>query len=190
MARHLEFDPTEAIAFAVEAFWQFGYGQLSAGKIAEAMAVAKSSLYNTYGSKRELFLESIDHYASNQRSKLLQRASGENVGTVLRQLLLEVVSDNHAGRGCLLANTASEFGSSDDEVRQRVKAGFDGMIEAFANLVQVGQMTGQFSSMVDARRYAAVLVTGVSGLRTLVKCGYSADELECVVESLLAGLVD
>ncbi|MDQ2988377.1 MAG: TetR/AcrR family transcriptional regulator, partial [Pseudomonadota bacterium] len=104
MARHLEFDRTEVLARAVDAFWRVGYEALPALEIAQAMGVAKSSLYNTFGSKRNLFIESVDHYASSQRSKLVARASSENAGVLLRQILLEVVSDNHSGRGCFLVN--------------------------------------------------------------------------------------
>lgn len=189
MARHLEFDRTEVVARAVDAFWRSGYESLPALEIAAAMGVAKSSLYNTFGSKRELFLESVDHYANSQRSKLIARASNENPGVLLRQMLLEVVSDNNAGRGCLLVNTAAEFGMRDAEVCQHVKAGFDGMTDAFANLIRAGQEAGQFKPGVDPRQYAVILIAGISGLRVLAKGGCSADELNPVIENMLAGLM-
>ncbi|WP_124381520.1 TetR/AcrR family transcriptional regulator [Ralstonia sp. SET104] len=190
MARHLEFDRTEVIARAVDAFWRFGYDPLSAMEIAEAMGVAKSSLYNTFGSKRDLFLESVDHYANSQRSKLVARAGSENAGGLLREILLEVVSGNNAGRGCLLVNTAAEFGARDGEVCQHVKAGFNGMMDAFANLIRAGQEAGQFKSGVNPHQYAVILVTAISGLRVLAKGGCSADELNPVIENILAGLME
>ena len=190
MARHLEFDRTEVVALAVDAFWRVGYEPLPALEIAEAMGVAKSSLYNTFGSKRNLFIESLDHYADSQRSKLVACSQSENVGVLLRQMLLEVVSDNNAGRGCLLVNTAAEFGARDGEVRQHVKAGFDGMIDAFATLIRAGQEAGQIKSGVNPQQYAVILVTGISGLRVLVKGGCSAVELNPVIENMLAGLLE
>lgn len=190
MARHLEFDRTEVVARAVDAFWRFGYESLPALEIAEAMGVAKSSLYNTFGSKRDLFLESVDHYANTQRAKLAARICSENPEVLLRQMLLEVVSDNSAGRGCLLVNTAAEFGTRDGEVCQHVKAGFDGMIQAFVNLIRAGQEAGQFKCGVNPCQYAVILIAGISGLRVLAKAGCSADELHPVLENLLAGLVE
>lgn len=190
MARHLEFDRIEVLSRAVDAFWRFGYEPLPALEIAQAMGVAKSSLYNTFGSKRNLFIESVDHYANSQRSKLVARSSSENAGALLRQLLLEVVSENSAGRGCLLVNTAAEFGARDGEVRQHVKAGFDGMMDAFANLIRAGQEAGQFKPGVNPGQYAVIIVTGISGLRVLAKAGCSADELNPVIENMLAGLFE
>lgn len=188
MARHLEFDRTEVVARAVDAFWRFGYASLSALEVADAMGVAKSSLYNTFGSKRDLFLESVDHYANAQRSKLAARVDSENPEALLRRILLEAVTDNNAGRGCLLVNTAAEFGARDGELRRYVKAGFDGMIDAFADLIRAGQALGQFKAGVNPSQYAVILVAGISGLRILAKCGCSADELNPVIENLLAGL--
>jgi TetR/AcrR family transcriptional repressor of nem operon len=185
----LEFDRTEVVARAVDAFWQAGYDSLPALELADAMGVAKSSLYNTFSSKRNLFIEAVDHYADSQRSKVLARSKSENMGELLRQMLLGVVIDNNAGRGCFLVNTAAEFGGRDGEVRQHVKAGFDGMMDAFTSLIRAGQETGQIKSGVNPQHYAVILVTGISGLRVLAKGGYSAAELNPVIENMLAGLL-
>lgn len=190
MARHLEFDRTEVVARAVDAFWQVGYDALPALEIAEAMGVAKSSLYNTFGSKRNLFIESVDHYADSQRSKVAAGSKSENVVVLLRQMLLEVVSDNNAGRGCLLVNTAAEFGARDGEVRQHVKAGFDGMRDAFATLIRAGQGAGHINPGVNPQQYAVILVTGIAGLRVLAKGGLSDVDLHPVIENTLAGLLE
>lgn len=188
MARHLEFDRGEAVARAVDAFWQMGYEALPALEIAQAMGVAKSSLYNTFGSKKNLFIESIDHYADSQRLKVCAGSKSENVALLLRQMLMEAASGNNAGRGCLLVNTAAELGARDSEVRQHVKAGFDGMRDAFATLVRAGQDAGHFNPDVDPYRYAVILVTGIAGLRVLAKSGFSGVDLNPAVENMLNGL--
>jgi len=188
MARQLEFDRSEVLARAADAFWQDGYESMPVLDMAEAMGVAKSSLYNTFGSKKNLLLESLDHYADSQRSKVVALTRSENVVTRLRQLLLEAAADNNAGRGCLLVNTAAEFGSRDAQVRQHVKAGFDGMQDAFAALIRAGQASGDIPLGVKPQQYAVILVTGVAGLRVLAKGGLSEVDLLPVVENLLAGL--
>lgn len=188
MARRLEFDRVEAVARAVDAFWQMGYEALPALEIAETMGVAKSSLYNTFGSKKNLFVESVDHYADSQRSKVCAGSKSENVEVPLRQMLLEAASDNNAGKGCLLVNTAAEFGARDGEVRQHVKAGFDGMRDAFATVIRAGQGAGHFNPDVDPYRYAIILLTGIAGLRILAKGGFSGVDLNSAVENMLAGL--
>lgn len=188
MARHLEFDRTDVLDRAADAFWRCGYEPLSAVDIAGAMGVAKSSLYNTFGSKRSLLLESVDHYADSQRSMLVARVASEDAQVLLRQMLLDVISDNNGGWGCLLVNMAAEFGARDAEVRQHIKAGLDGVMDAFATLIRSGQKAGQFKSCINPIEHAVILVTGLAGLRVLAKGGCSADELHPVVNSMLTGL--
>lgn len=188
MARHLEFDRAEVVALAAEAFWQTGYEASPALQIADAMGVAKSSLYNTFGSKRNLFIESVDYYAGVQRDKVRAGAKSAKMRVVLRQMLLEVVADNSGGRGCLLVNTATEFGARDDEIRHHVKTGFEGMIDAFAAIICAGQEAGDIDLAVNPHQYAVIVVTGIAGLRVLVKSGFSGDELTPVVDNILAGL--
>ena len=190
MARHLEFERTEAVALAADAFWQEGYAALTAIEVAGAMGLAKSSLYNTFGSKKDLFIEAMDHYAGSQRAKVVALSKNEDVIGLLRQMLLEAASDNCAGRGCLLVNTAAEFGSRDEEVRHHVKAGFDGMRDAFAFLIRAGQGIGNINPDVHPQNYAVILVAGIAGLRVLAKGGMSDVELFPVVENLLEGLLN
>ena len=107
----------------------------------------------------------------------------------LRKMLLEAGSDNSAGRGCLLVNTATEFGSRDEDVRQHVKVGFDGMRDAFAALIRAGQRAGHINTDVNPQKYAVILVAGIAGLRVLAKGGFSEADLSPVVKSMLAGLL-
>jgi TetR/AcrR family transcriptional repressor of nem operon len=188
MGRPLEFDRTDAVTRAVEAFWRFGYASLPARAIAELTGLAKSSLYNSFGSKRDLFLESVDHYASERRSDLAARIGSEDAEVLLRHMLMDLASDNDGGRGCFLVNAAAEFGARDAEVCRHVKAGFDGMRDALSDLICAGQEAGRFTPGVDPRQHAIVLMAGMSGLRVLAKGGCSADELRPVVDNLVAGL--
>lgn len=112
----------------------------------------------------------------------------QNVVVQLRKMLLEVVANNNAGRGCLLVNSAAEFGDRDYEVHQHVKAGFDGMMNAFASLIRVGQDAGHIKASVNPDTYAVILVTILAGLRDLLKGGFSNADLDVVIENILAGL--
>ncbi len=62
MGRPKEFDPDEALAKAVELFWEKGYEGASLGELTEAMGITKPSLYATFGNKEDLFLKALDYY--------------------------------------------------------------------------------------------------------------------------------
>ncbi|NEX60080.1 TetR/AcrR family transcriptional regulator [Noviherbaspirillum galbum] len=188
MGRQLEFDRAEAVALAVEAFWFNGYQALPALELADAMGVAKSSLYNTFGSKKTLFLEALDHYAQAQRARVVRMTQKADIQSELRRLLLDVACDNSAGRGCLLVNTATELGIRDLDVQHHVKAGLNGMIQAFEEVIRAGQANGEIGPHIVPAERAFIFVAGISGLRVLAKSGFTGKQLQPIIENLLSGI--
>ncbi len=188
MARPLEFDRNQALTCAVDAFWRDGYGALSANDLAAEMGVAKSSLYNTFGTKRDLLIEALSHYSSSRASAVRSNLGEPHTCARLRAMLLEIAKSNDQGRGCLLVNTAVELGPHDEGVRKLVKAGFQSMQHSFEEVIRAGQSSGDIDPNVDPKQQALVLVAGIAGLRVLAKGGFTKEQLAPVVTTLLAGL--
>ena len=55
MARPREFDETQVLEAARDAFWSTGYGGTSIDDLTTATGLGKGSLYAAFGGKRELF---------------------------------------------------------------------------------------------------------------------------------------
>jgi TetR/AcrR family transcriptional repressor of nem operon len=189
MARPLEFDRNHALTCAVDAFWRDGYASLSANDLAAHMGVAKSSMYNTFGSKRDLLIEAVTCYASSRAATVRATLRSGNTRAKLRAMLLDIANDNDGGRGCLLVNTAVELGPHDEDVRHLVKAGFEGMKDSFEEVLRLGQACGDIDSKADAEKQAVTLVAGNAGLRVMAKSGFTKKQLVPFVEMLLAGLM-
>ena len=62
MARPREFDVDDALDRAMNVFWAKGYEATSMSDLMAAMDLSKSSLYDTFGSKHELFLSALQRY--------------------------------------------------------------------------------------------------------------------------------
>ena len=62
MARPQEFNTAEALYKAMGVFWSKGYEGTSLADLLEATGLSKSSLYATFGDKRDLFLAAFDCY--------------------------------------------------------------------------------------------------------------------------------
>ena len=91
-----------------------GTGKLG---LPQAMGLSKSSLYQGFGGKKELFLRCIDRYGDMickmMRSRLESSGSGLEF---IEELLLSSASEakrKEVRRGCLLMNTATEFAQTD-----------------------------------------------------------------------------
>jgi TetR/AcrR family transcriptional repressor of nem operon len=86
--RPKEFDTPEVLQRAMELFWRQGYAAVSLPELLRAMGISRQSLYDTFGSKRELYIGAIEHYRATQLSlalALLEREGSpvENVRSVV-----------------------------------------------------------------------------------------------------------
>ena len=63
MARPREFDASDAVDRAMEVFWTRGHEATSVDDLCAATGLSRSSLYGTFGNKRNLLLLTVDRYA-------------------------------------------------------------------------------------------------------------------------------
>lgn len=188
MARSIEFDKSEALSAAIEAIWHRGYHAVSTSDLTAEMGLAKSSLYNTFGSKREVFMAALRQYSTEravQLAKLLQRQPAPKS---LRVLLTSIASDNDAGKGCLLVNSAVEVAPHDPEIATIVHDGFIQMGQVFESAIRAGQARGELRADAEPKAEAIALVSGIAGLRVLSKAGFGAKALTPAIEALLSRL--
>src|SRR4029077_8154543 len=113
MARQKEFNRDEVLHKAMEDFWTRGYERASIQDLVKHMGINRQSIYDTFGDKHSLFLESLDRYREIQSRKVF--AVLERPGSVkknLRQLFEEVVAkalSAEGRRGCFVGNSMSEL---------------------------------------------------------------------------------
>jgi TetR/AcrR family transcriptional regulator, transcriptional repressor for nem operon len=115
MARPRAFDEQEVLTAAMHAFRREGYAHISVVDLEAATGLRTSSLYHAFGDKAGLFRRALDHYVSSfVAPRLATYAGGEATLDDLEQLFLTLF---HAplddGYGCLVVNSAAEFGSAD-----------------------------------------------------------------------------
>lgn len=190
--RPLEYDPDAALEAAIQLFWEHGYEATSMSDLLKAMGLSKSSLYQGFGGKKELFLRCMARYSESVggrlRSQLEQAASGLEF---IRELLLHAAieaSKSECRRGCLLMNTASEFAQADPEIAARVVSGFEGLREILRLAVERGQEEGHIASDQDAYGLAGYLMSTIAGLKTVVKGGADDRQVREIVEISLRAL--
>lgn len=192
MGRPLEFDPDQALDTAMRLFWRSGYEMTSTQDLLNELGLSKSSLYQTFGSKQQLFERCLLHYqetlATEMRAALAQAASGKSF---LQGLLLAMAEDStgRAGmRGCLLLNTAAEFAQREPEIAVAVSCGLAALTAIIEEAVRQGHVDGSIRNSGDPGDLARYLMTGIAGLKTLIKGGMRQQEIRTVVHMLLQRL--
>lgn len=188
--RPLEFDPQQALDAAVDVFWSKGYEAASMDDLLSAMALSKSSLYQTFGGKRQLFMRCLARYQERFTSELrerLQRApSGRRFIAEVFELVAETAERFEGAKGCLVANSASEFGQRDAGFSKPVSQGLQGLGQVFKEALHRAQSDGEVSRQADLNVLATYLVGAMTGLRTLIKTGLRKKEARAMVSVILA----
>ncbi|MEU5419661.1 TetR/AcrR family transcriptional regulator [Streptomyces sp. NPDC001407] len=195
MARPRKFDETRVIGAAMDAFWRRGYEATSTRDLSEGTGLGPSSLYNTFGDKRQLYLRALRWYyetATEAQIEILQRPGP--VKERLRELMLHdidvEVDTSGTGRpaGCFAINAAIEMASSDPDVKEQVHRHFARVEEALRDAVARGQRAGEIRTDRDAASLARQVLSTYYGLHVLSRAHDDRQVLADVVEGALATL--
>jgi len=161
-----QFDPDEALEAAMEVFWAKGYAATSLSELLDAMGIARKSLYDTFGSKRELFGRALDRYAHRMYGLIqgeLQRP-GSPLGNIRRVLERWWGPDAQRGNnGCMLGNNTAHF-ELDDEMNAQLGTYYVALEDAFVATLRRAREAGEIGPDAPVRDLARLLVAAAQGV--------------------------
>jgi TetR/AcrR family transcriptional repressor of nem operon len=184
--RPRSFDECEVLDKLVELFWEHGYEASSLIEIVEAAGLNKSSLYNTFGSKDELFYIVLDRYITDKERMLDEALAEGGIDSLLAffELQREMVLTTVGARGCMAVNAATELGMRDDrmvEVADRYRRTMrEGMRRPLAWSAEHGEID---PAMLDM--YVEILVSSMLGMSVSARSGATRDEMGTLLDSIV-----
>jgi len=189
MPRPREFNADAALNRALDVFWSKGYEATSVDDLCAITGLSRSSLYSTFGSKRDLLLRSVDRYVERRTPDiaaiLAQRMPvREAFATLARQFIEQIVS-GPGRRGCFLGNCAAELPRGDRAALARVRQGLAQTEATFRAALMRAVACGELPSDVDIRALARFLTAGFQGLRLIGKVNPGRAALEDVARTML-----
>lgn len=191
MARPKEFDREVALKIAMEVFWAKGYEATSTDDLRHAMGIGRQSLYDTFASKRELYLEALRRYQDESvsaRIDVLRRAASPL--SAIRNLLVTVARETPAQRalGCMGVNAICEFDSGDPDVAAIGQASEAAMESALEQTLNEAKTRGEIRASLDERAAAQFLQTTLMGLKITAKAGAKPEVLQRIADVAVDGL--
>jgi TetR/AcrR family transcriptional repressor of nem operon len=187
MVRHKEFDPDEAVADAMALFWERGYEATSVQDLVERTGVGRRSMYDTFGDKHSLYLKALDRYVGevedNFRRVVASTPDGRSAVRAMFAMLLE--SDDNDYRGCLIVNTATELGPTDDEADDRVRRHLEVGRTVLDAQIRRGQQDGSVTDRIDPGTLTAVAFNVWLGVRVGVRARTPRADIVHDVEELM-----
>lgn len=192
VGRPLEFDPEAALEAAMQQFWSKGYEHTSLQALLDAMQLSKSSLYQSFGGKQDLFRRCVARYtdqlSTRLREGLAAAPSGRSFIESFLLSILEETKDVSGPRGCLVMNTATEFAQNEPDIAQDITQSIQRFRNVLEAAVQRAQREGDIPADRNAKALANYLVTVMTGLKTQAKAGADAKFLKGVVAVALQAL--
>lgn len=160
------YDPGAALANAAAKFWTAGFSATSLDDLSAATGMNRPSLYNAFGDKHALYLQSLGEYRAQARrgmAKALapERALRDGLTEVYRRALDTYFSGEDGARGCMMLGTAAVEAVSDAGIRDSLHAGLTEIDEAFRKRFRLARQGGEIAADSDpvflARMASAVM---------------------------------
>ena len=173
-------------------FWERGYDSASTRDLLAAMDISRSSLYQAFGNKEQLFLEALHRYRLTLLERLGHRLeAAPSAMAFLEALFYDTAAEagsERAALGCLIFNSACELGQRRDLPSRQAQECLTAITAVFHRAVRQAQAEGQIAADRDAEALASYLTLGMAGLRTLLKSGMDIELAHQAVETLLGAL--
>ena len=141
MPRPRTFDEADVVARAREAFAETGFAGTSLDTLLEATGLARQSLYNTFGGKKELFMRAFlsDAAEAVEAVESIRRGSDSPIARIRARLVAVAVAHGAAqAPPSLFTKAAVELSARDPEVAATVAAAFESMRVALRRLHRRG----------------------------------------------------
>lgn len=170
----------------MDLFWEKGYHATSMDDLANTLSLNRSSIYNSFGGKKDIFLKGLVQY-QNMNFQLLQTLFSEisSVRVAFAKLFENTfcaLNQDAKKRGCFLVNTSTEMAPADAEIQSFLKEHKIKIIQIFTDKIQEGIQVGELRSDLKAREVAEYLYTLYNGIGVISKLESTLERLPFTLE--------
>ncbi|PIH60866.1 TetR/AcrR family transcriptional regulator [Paenibacillus sp. LK1] len=149
MGRAKEFDTESVLRKATAVFGAYGYEGTSLTVLLNELGIARQSLYDTYGTKHDLFVSALKFYIQQKTEagiQLLNECTSVRQG--MEQLFNEavnVLTDEERRNECFIINSAVEQAPQNHEIADFIQASNKQMEDTFHAALIRGHRNGEFN---------------------------------------------
>lgn len=190
MARTKQFDENQAIDSVMLKFWEKGYEGTSIQDLEECTGLNRTSLYNAFGNKQQVFERVMDRYKTAVLGELLE--SMEAAPTVKQGVLallntaLNIHYDKSNPGGCLISLSVLESEQHDSDTREMLQQTVQELKRVLQARLNKGKKDGELSNTLDASGTATTIAATVSGMAILAKAGFSKSSVKKTINQVIS----
>ncbi|MEU4192986.1 TetR/AcrR family transcriptional regulator [Kribbella sp. NPDC026611] len=191
MADVKHFDEAAALTAAELLFWRRGVASTGIQDVVAATGLSRSSLYNAFGGKDELYAAAVQRYLDQRSRPMFERLASDDRGLVavsafFDRLLRLRCTGEFAGWGCLVANAHTE--SPRSAVQALLAEHHAVLRHAFANALTVAERNGELHAGVSVRDAAEMLTLLAYAVNLRSRSGATRAQLRAGVDGAVSAL--
>jgi len=192
MPRIKKFNKTDVLAAAASIFQQKGYNGTSMDEVLKATGLSRSSLYDSFGDKHNLYIQSLEFYKENEQ-KLSEKIEDKPVNGLQKiDYLFKNVVDHLVAHpddnGCLLVNAAYENSKQCFKTQQVICNNKDEVQDLLTGWLNDAQSSNILKLSKPTKNYSQFLYNTLLGLRVMSQSGATKQELNNVVKVTIDSL--
>jgi TetR/AcrR family transcriptional repressor of nem operon len=188
VGRPRQFDESEVLDAAMQAFWANGYEATSMADLLAVTGLHKGSLYQAFGDKHTLFVASLRRYLEGMRSKknaLLSAANSplQGIRDVAHGMVDLACDSEPCRKGCMAINTLIEMAPHDEEINAVMNEHIGLMRTSLTARVVAAQQAGEVTSERDPEAVTLLIMTFMAGLATTLKGPLDRDQAHQLLDA-------
>ena len=188
MARTKAFDVDQVLAKARDLFWERGYTATSIGDLEKALGISRSSLYQTFGGKRQLYDRTLSAYQDENLARLqaLLVASDRPLRATLVEMFTFAATriDSHCtstARGCYMVNATTEMANSCSDALNILSGNREKFVAILSDALALARVRGELPESVEMGELANYLFVVYNGLQVVVQTSIDRKDLTTAV---------
>jgi len=189
MSRARQFDERQVLIAAMLVFWEKGYDGTSIQDLEQAMGLNRTSIYNAFGNKRELFERVVSCYKESVMGALFEALdSAPDIRTGIRRMLEQALeihfSDEYPG-GCLVVLSVLESGQHDEQSHAILANTIRELKQALQSRLAAARKKGELPPGLDAGSMSTTIATTMAGMMVLGQADFSRNALKKTINQVL-----
>lgn len=156
------------------------------------MKLGESSFYNTYKSKKNLYLLCLQNYNSKvTANRVLALQTNKPIGIRVRDFFEIVINDQiRAGqsKGCMMTNSLSYEVLSDKELRSYIEGQIEAFRSLFVSIFNEEKEKGELRQDFDSQAVTGILITHLQGIFKISLIQKDFSKLKHQVELLVSSI--
>lgn len=188
MPRNKEFNQDEVLDKSIQLFWEKGYNACSMQDVVDGLGLSRSSIYDTFTDKKNLFLQSLKKYQEDYTSIVINMLrDSSDIRKTLQDIFDSIVQDVEkcSQKGCFMTNSTIELAHTDEEVAKIIGSNKQQLESAFERALQKGQDLGQISPKNNPKILSKYLYSNLAGLRVIAKNKPHPDEIREIIALIM-----